>query len=168
MYYMKRKAIYAGSFDPVTNGHLWTIEKGSRLFDELVVAVGVNSSKRGMFSIEERVDLIRDATREFSNVEVGSYEEKFLAHYARDIGAEFLLRGIRGHNDVENERTMMEVNMDLAPEVQEVFLMSPQKFSKVSSSLVRGLVGYDGWENAVKMYVPMNVYEKMAMVYNGG
>ncbi len=156
---MKRKAVYAGSFDPVTNGHLWMIEQGARLFDELVVAIGVNPDKKYTFSLEERLRVLRSAVQEIERVSVDSFENQYLVNYARRIGAGFILRGIRDARDFEFERGMRHVNQDLQPEIATVFLMPPRAISEVSSSLVKGLIGPDGWRDIVRGYVPMSVFE---------
>src|SRR5579862_6845505 len=118
-----RRAVYAGSFDPITNGHLWMIEQGSRLFDELIVAVGVNPDKRGTFSLEDRLAALREVTARWSNVRVASFENLFLVHYARQMEAAFVLRGIRNEQDYAYERGMRYVNEEFDGGVQTVFLV---------------------------------------------
>lgn len=162
---MTRKAVYAGSFDPITNGHLWMIEQGARMFDELVVAIGVNPDKKYTFTLEERVRVLQDAVRGLERVTVDQFENQFLANYARDIGAEFILRGIRDSRDFEFERGMRHVNQDLQPGLATVFLMPPRAISEVSSSLVKGLIGPRGWREIVRGYVPPAVYELILTRY---
>lgn len=162
-----RKGVYAGSFDPLTNGHLWMIEQGARLFDRLVVAVGVNPDKQSTFPVEERLEMLRECVRPFSNVTVDAFENQFLVRYAASIGARYILRGIRSEADHEYERTMRHINSDLAPDVVTVFLIPPREIAEVSSSMVRGLIGPEGWQDIVRTYVPPAVFERLAKRFGG-
>jgi pantetheine-phosphate adenylyltransferase len=153
--------VYAGSFDPPTSGHLWMIEHGSALFDRLIVALGINPDKRYIFSVEERLEMLRQDTAHLPNVSVASFTNQFLIHFAQSVGARFVLRGIRNESDYEQERTMRNVNGDLDPRVTTVFLMPPRAIAEVSSSLVRGLVGPEGWEEVVRTYVSPSVLQKL-------
>lgn len=162
-----KTAVYAGSFDPLTNGHLWMIQEGARLFDQVVVAIGINPDKKCAFSLEERVEMLRKSTRTFPNVKVDSFENQFLVQYAHSIGAQYMLRGIRTEGDYEYERGMRYVNSDLNPNIVTDFLMPPREIVEVSSSLVKGLVGPQGWEEVVEGYVPRNVYNKFLVKYGG-
>ncbi len=154
-----RKAVYAGSFDPITNGHLWMVQEGARLFDELVIAIGENPDKRYSFSQEDRLRVLRDSVRGVAGVSVTSFKGQFLVNYARSLGARYILRGIRDARDYEFERGMRHINDDLQPEITTVFLMPPRGIAEVSSSLVKGLIGPQGWQEEVKRYVPEAVYE---------
>src|SRR3989344_2311309 len=117
-----KKAVYAGSFDPLTNGHLWMIEAGANLFDELVVAIGINPDKKHAFSLEDRISMLKRSTRNFSNVKIDSFENKFLVNYASSVNAQYILRGIRTEGDYEYERGMRHVNSDLNPKIATTFL----------------------------------------------
>ena len=97
--FIMTKAVYAGSFDPLTNGHLWMIDSASRVFDELVVSIGVNSDKVSVFSLDERLEMIRRSTNHLSNVVVDEFSRMFLVKYAGLVGADFVVRGIRGVDD---------------------------------------------------------------------
>ncbi len=154
-----RRAVYAGSFDPPTLGHMFMIREGARLFDELVVAVGVNPDKRSTFSVEERLALLREVTRDLPAVRVDSFTGQFLIRWAASIGADYILRGIRTAGDFDYERTMRHVNGDLEPEVTSVFLIPPRHLAETSSSFVKGLVGPEGWRDVVRGFVPPPVYE---------
>lgn len=161
---MKRKtrlAVYAGSFDPLTVGHLWMIEQGVALFDELVVSIGVNPEKQYTFPIEERVEMVRESTRRFTNLRVESFGHQFLIKYARSVGARFVLRGIRSEGDYEFERVMRHINGDLDHAITTVFLMPARGIAEVSSSMVKGLIGPPGWEDIVHQYVPPAVYKML-------
>jgi pantetheine-phosphate adenylyltransferase len=149
----RRLGVYAGSFDPPTVGHLWMIEQGVRLFDRLNVAVGVNPDKKYTFSLEARLEMLRDSTRKFRNVSVASFSNRYLIHYAQSVGATHILRGIRSESDYEFERTMRNINGDLDSEICTVFLMPPRGIAEVSSSMVRGLIGPVGWQKIVRKYV---------------
>lgn len=153
------KAIYAGSFDPLTNGHLWMIRTAADLFRDLVVAVGVNPDKGYAYSLEDRLRLLRACTEGLPNVTVDSFENQFLVRYARSIGADYIVRGIRNESDYAREREMRYINADLEPEVTTVFLMPPREIAEVSSSFVRGLIGPEGWKDVVRRFVPEPVYQ---------
>jgi len=155
-----RKAVYGGSFDPPTNGHLWMIEQGAKLFDVLVVALGINPSKEYAFSVDERVEMLRNITKDFRNITIDTFQDQFLVSYAESVGADHIIRGIRSEADYEYERVMRHVNSDLNSNILTVFLMPPREIAEVSSSFVKGLVGPEGWEKIVKKYVPKPVYEK--------
>ncbi len=156
-----RRAIYAGSFDPVTNGHLWMIETGSRLFDELIVAAGINSNKKYSFSLTERLDMLRACTKKYKNIKIDNFEGQFLVKYAKSLGADYILRGIRTSEDYEYERTLSHVNRDIEKDVTMIFLVPPTEISDISSSMVKSLVGSVGWEKLIKKYVPEEVSDKI-------
>lgn len=160
----ERVAIYAGSFDPPTNGHLWMIERGAELFDRLIVAIGTNPAKKGMFPVPERMDMLRASLTHLQNISVTEFTNKYLIHYAKSLGARFILRGIRNATDQEFERMLQNVNRDIAPEITTVFMMGPREYLDISSSLVKGLVGPEGWEELVGKYVPAAVLTKFKEV----
>jgi len=155
-----RRAVYAGSFDPLTMGHLHMIREGARLFDEVIVAVGVNPGKKYTFTLDERLVLLKKCIAGLKNVRLGHFENKFLVEYAREVGAHYVLRGIRNAHDFEFERTMRQVNGDIDPQIATVFLMPPRELSEVSSSFVKGLVGPKGWPRVVKPYLPAPIYRE--------
>ncbi len=158
---MPGTAVYAGSFDPPTNGHLWMIEQGARLFDKLIVAVGANPAKRPAYTVEQRLAWLRTIASPHRNVEIASFGNLFLAHFAAQVGASFMLRGIRSEPDFAYEQTMRHINADLAPAITTVFLMPPREIAEVSSSLVRGIIGPQGWQAMVKQYVPACVFQTL-------
>src|SRR5438876_743443 len=118
----KRKAVYAGSFDPITNGHMYMIREGARLFDELVVAIGINPDKRYTFSLAQRMDFLKQTTGEIGKIRLDHFSNLFLVDYAHKIGARYILRGIRNPNDYEYERAMRYINSDIDPRLTTVFL----------------------------------------------
>ena len=136
-------AIYPGSFDPITNGHLDLIARGSRVVERLIVAVLRNESKRGLFSVEERMEMVRDVVRPYANVEVGSFDG-LLVDYAAARGASLILRGIRAVSDYEYELQMALMNRRLRPELETAFLMAGESFSFLSSHLVKEVVSLGG------------------------
>jgi pantetheine-phosphate adenylyltransferase len=157
----EKLGVYAGSFDPLTVGHLWMIEQGARLFHRLTVAVGVNPDKSCTFPLDERLLMLRESTKRFHNVSVASFSNRYLIHYAQLIRATHILRGIRTESDYEFERTMRNINSDLDSRICTVFLMPPRGIAEVSSSMVRGLIGPVGWRKIVRKYVPEPVYRQL-------
>jgi pantetheine-phosphate adenylyltransferase len=156
-----RIAVYAGTFDPVTIGHLWMIKAGSRLFDRLIVAVGVNPEKKCYFSLKDRIVMLQESTADYNNVTIDKYQNKFLIKYAEGIGAKFILRGIRSTTDYEYEKSMSYVNRDFNSEIVTVILLPPREMIEISSSVVRGLIGPEGWEEVVRKYVPATVLKRL-------
>lgn len=148
------KAIYAGSFDPITNGHLWVIEKSAAIFDELIVAVGDNPGKNYSFSLEERVELLKSTLKKYPNIKIDHFSGEFLVNYALAENAGFIVRGIRNAQDYEFEKTIRYVNSDVCDSIETVFLIPPRDYAEVSSSLVKGFVGTNGWQQIITKYVP--------------
>ena len=156
-----KTAVYAGSFDPPTNGHLWMIEQGLSLFDRLIVAIGNNPSKTYTFSVPQRIKLLRESTPHHDNLTIEHFDNRYLVDYAQEQGAKYILRGIRSPSDFEYERVMRHINNDLAPSVTTCFLMPPRELSQVSSSMVESLIGPKGWEQTVQRYVPEPVFKAL-------
>lgn len=136
-----KTAIYPGSFDPVTLGHLNIIKRAAQCFDRLIVCVMVNSQKNGMFSPEERVELIRRCTQRFPNVEVDSASE-LLAGYAKRKKAHVVVKGLRAVSDFESEVQMAVINRKLNPRLDTMFLASSEKYTYLSSSIVKEMARY--------------------------
>ena len=131
-----RVAVYTGTFDPVHLGHLDIIARGSRLYDRLVVGVGINPEKTTLFTIEERVRLLEEVAAPFGNVEVKAFTG-LAVQFVRGLGAGVMLRGLRTLSDMEYEFTMSLMNLNLDPGIETVFLMAKEEFSHVSSSFLR-------------------------------
>ena len=129
-------AVYAGSFDPVTNGHLDLIERASPLFGTLVVAVGVNERKPAAFSVQARMEMLREVTTHLSNVRVDSFEG-LLVDYAREMRARAIIRGLRAVADFDYEMQQVLMNKRLCPEIETVLLITSSQYSFISSSLVK-------------------------------
>jgi len=156
-----RTGVYAGSFDPPTCGHMFMIEKGAALFDRLIVAVGVNPNKKCTFALADRLAMLRECTADCANVEIDSFEGRFLVHYAAARQANYILRGVRSEEDYRFEHAMRNVNADLEPGLTTVLLIPPREICEISSSFLKGLVGFEGWERIVRPYVPEPVYRRL-------
>ncbi len=138
-----RCAVYTGVFDPVHLGHVDIIQRSSRIVDRLIVGVGINPDKRPFFSIEERVELLRQVTEPYPNVEVKPFTG-LAVRFVRQLGASIMIRGLRTLSDMEYEFTMSLMNLNLDPQVETVFLMAKEEFSHVSSSLLRQIATLEG------------------------
>lgn len=138
-----RRAVFPGSFDPVTNGHLDLVRRGSRLFEALVVLVAVNPRKSPLLSAAERVALLEETTRDLENVEVASHEG-LVVDYVREIGFDVILRGIRTTSDFVSEHQMAQTNRALAPEIETVCLVPSAEWAFLSSTLIREVVAAGG------------------------
>lgn len=156
-----RTAVYAGSFDPPTNGHLWMIEQGLKLFDRLYVAIGSNPSKTYTFSIEDRIRLLDESIPSCERLTISHFDNRYLVDYAKEVGAQYILRGIRSPADYEYERVMRHINGDMAPNITTSFLMPPRDIAELSSSMVKGLIGPDQWQGIVRRYVPAPVFSAL-------
>lgn len=157
----RRLGVYAGSFDPLTVGHMWMIEQGVSLFDHLIVGMGSNPDKRYTFTAEERLAMLQECLRQFKTVTVMSFSNRYLMDFARSVRATHVLRGIRSGSDYEFERAMRYVNGDIDRRISTIFLMPPRDIAEVSSSMVKGLVGPAGWRKVVRKYVPLPVYKRL-------
>jgi len=140
---MKRTAVYPGTFDPVTNGHLDLVERASRQFDRLIIAILRHDEKSPVFSLEERMQLLREAAAPFANVEVDAFHG-LLVDYAQKVGAGTIVRGLRALSDFEYELQMAMMNRRLAPDVETVFLMPSEAYAYLSSRLVREVARLGG------------------------
>jgi pantetheine-phosphate adenylyltransferase/8-oxo-dGTP diphosphatase len=149
-----KKVVYAGSFDPITNGHVWVIERVIELFDEVVIAIGINPDKKYMFNINERLDMLKEITNKYVKVKIDTFENKYLIKYAQEIKTNYIIRGIRSQIDFEYEKQMCNVNRGFNPCIETIFLIPPVNVVDISSSFVKGLVGPEGWERIIGLYVP--------------
>ncbi len=150
-------AIYPGSFDPITNGHLDVISRGARLADRLIVSVLNNDQKKPLFSVEERLDILRDVLSSFSNVEVDCFDGLLVTH-AASKGANVILRGVRAIADYEYELQMAHMNRRLQPQIETVFLMAAEEYAFVSSRLMKEVVSLGG---NISGLVPESVEARM-------
>lgn len=149
---MSRRAVYTGSFDPISLGHLNVIERSSRLVDELIVGVGHNIDKQSLFTAQERVDLIKLATQHLANVEVKMFSG-LAVRFVRECGSRVIVRGVRSLGDIEAEFTMTLANRQLDSDIETVFLMADDQFSHVSSSLIKQIASLAGDEELAR-FVP--------------
>lgn len=152
-----RLAVYPGTFDPVSNGHLDVIQRGSHLFEELVVACAINISKQPLFSIDERVEMLKECTSELPNVRVESFTG-MIVDYVRSQGGQVILRGLRTFSDYENEVQMAYANRTFAPDVETVFVCASLEESFISSRLIREAAALDG---DISRFVPPVVAERL-------
>ncbi len=159
---MKIRAIYPGSFDPVTNGHIYIAERAAAVFDEVIVSVLVNERKVSAFSVEERCEMARESLAHVKNITVDSFNG-LLVDYVRQQKAGVIIRGLRAMSDFEYEFQMALMNRQLAPEIETFFIVTDPKYSYVSSSSVREIFHFGG---TVKDVVPPGVYERLRERYN--
>lgn len=155
--YLSGRAVYAGSFDPLTYGHLNILERAARLFDEVVVGVGINPKKNYLFSTEERVEMVLEHTKEMEGVRVRPFEG-LLIHFAQEVQAQVILRGLRAATDFEYESQMGLVNMDLNRNIETLFLLSDPQNVFISSSTVKEIAFFGG---ALDRYVPPGVVGRL-------
>lgn len=151
-------AIYPGSFDPVTSGHIDVIERAARVFGEVVVTVAPNLAKDSLFSVPERIEMLREATKHVANVRIDSFSDRLLVDYAREIGARVMVKGLRAVSDFEYEFQMALMNRNQAPEIETVFMATGAEYSYLSSSLVKQIAILGG---SVKGLVPEIVAERL-------
>ncbi len=157
------RAVYPGSFDPPTNGHLDIIERASRLYDELIVAVLVNTNKAGLLTFEERIELIENEIEHLPNVRVESFVG-LLVDYCKQNEVDVIIRGLRAVSDYEYEMQIAQMNRMLNPKVETVFLMTNTKYSFLSSSIVKEVARFGG---CTKDIVPQKVENKLKEKFRG-
>lgn len=155
------RAIYPGSFDPITNGHLDIIERASKIFDEVIVVVLPNSSKKNLFTLEERVNLIKSVINKYGNVKVDSYSG-LLVDYAKNNGVTSIVKGLRAVSDFEYEFQMALMNKKLNRDIETVFLMTSSANSFLSSSIVKEVIKYGG---CISDLVPAEIEEELLKKY---
>ncbi len=158
-----RTAIYPGSFDPVTYGHIDIIQRASAMVDKLIIGVLRNSTKTPLFSVEERVNMLREVTKGIDNVEICSFDG-LLIDFARMTGARIIVRGLRAVTDFEYELQLAQTNKAVYPEIDTLFLVTSVEYSYVSSSVVREVASYNG---DISKFVPACVTEKLMNKFNG-
>ena len=158
-----RRAIYPGSFDPITNGHLDVIQRAARLFDEVVVAVAFNEQKNGLFGVDERVELIRITTQGLPNVRVSRFDG-LLVEFAREQEASAVVRGLRAVSDFEFEFQMALMNRKLEPEIETIFMMPAEKYTYLSSRIVKEIARLGG---DITSFVPADVAAALRARFQG-
>lgn len=140
---MNRTAFFPGSFDPFTAGHLNILKRALTMFDEVVVGIGINQDKRGFFDMDQRMDIIRQATAGMDGVRIVKYD-KLTVDVCRELGIRHIVRGVRNMNDFDNERANADANRRLAPEIETVIIPTSQEFAHISSSAVRDIIKHKG------------------------
>lgn len=153
-----KKGLYPGSFDPVTNGHLDMIERGSKMFDTLYVAVVKNESKKCLFSVEERKTMLEEVCKNYKNVEVVISEARLTVDIAKELNVDVILRGLRAVTDFEYEIQMASTNSQLNDDIETIFMMTNIKYSFLSSSIVKEVASLGG---DVSKFVPKYICEKL-------
>ncbi|HEX7730834.1 MAG TPA: pantetheine-phosphate adenylyltransferase [Terracidiphilus sp.] len=161
---MPVRALYPGTFDPPTNGHLDLIQRGAKLFDHLTVAVLNNPGKNPLFTVDERVEMLTESTFALGNVSVATFDG-LMVDFARKLGATAVLRGIRAISDYEHEFQMALMNRRIAPEVETVFLQPAGRYSFVSSRMIKEVFSFGG---DVTGLLPPNVLKRLKSRINGG
>ena len=157
-----RKAVYPGSFDPITFGHLDIIERSAKMMDELVIAVLRNSAKNSLFSLEERVNMIKEVTKDLPNVRVETFDG-LLVDYMREIEATIIIRGLRAVTDFEYELQIAQMNHVLKDDAETIFLITNLKYSYLSSSLVKEIASYGG---DITKFVPEELINRIYNKYD--
>jgi pantetheine-phosphate adenylyltransferase len=150
--------VYPGTFDPITNGHIDLIERASRLFDKVIVGIACSKRKGPLFDVDERIKLASDALSHVPNIEVLGFDY-LLVNFVKDCKADAIMRGLRAVSDFEYEFQLANMNRALSPELESVFLTPAERFSYISSSLVREISSLDG---DVSKFVPANVVEALS------
>ncbi|BCU53491.1 pantetheine-phosphate adenylyltransferase [Enterobacter kobei] len=154
---MTTKAIYPGTFDPVTNGHIDIITRAACMFDKVIMAIAASPGKKPLFSLDERVEMARQATAHLANVEVVGFSD-LMANFARDQQANILIRGLRAVADFEYEMQLAHMNRHLMPDLESVFLMPSKEWSFISSSLVKEVARHQG---DVTHFLPAQVHQAL-------
>ncbi|MBP1041394.1 pantetheine-phosphate adenylyltransferase [Vagococcus sp. BWB3-3] len=159
---MKKIALFPGSFDPFTSGHLNTVERAAELFDEVIVGIFTNTTKKSLFTIDEKVTLAEEATETLVNVRIMAQSEGLTVDIADKLGAKFLIRGIRNITDYEYEKNIAFMNAKLNSKVETVFLLADEKYSNVSSSIIKEIAKFQG---DVSSFVPPCVNQAIVEKY---
>jgi pantetheine-phosphate adenylyltransferase len=157
-------AVFPGSFDPITNGHIDLVERATPLFDKIVVAVGINTQKKYLFSLEQRMEWLRQSFSHLPSVEVSSFEG-LTVNFCKSIHANFLLRGLRQSSDFDYEKTISQLNSIIGDDIETIFLISRPELSHISSTIVRELIKGHG---DVSKFVPHHIVEDINKEYGSG
>jgi len=152
-----KRVIYPGTFDPITNGHIDIVKRASELFDEVVITIAKNLAKTNLFTVEERLEMISESTKQFENVKVDTFDGLVVNH-AREIGAIGMIRGLRAVSDFEYEFQMALMNRKLADDIKIIFLMPHEKYTYLNSTIIRNLAEFKG---DVSCFVPEIVARKL-------
>lgn len=151
---MQKIAVFPGSFDPITSGHVDLIKRAMPLFEKIVVAIGQNSQKQTLYSLEQRLSFIHAVFEDYDNIDVDTFEN-LTAHYCKKINANYLIRGLRNASDFDYEKTISQLNFIVGDGLETVFLISSPQFSHISSTIVREIIKGGG---NPKPFIPIEVY----------
>lgn len=146
-------AVFPGSFDPITIGHVDIVKRSIPLFDKIIVSIGVNTQKKNLFSLEQRTQWIQKVFQDYPSIEVSSYTGLTI-NYCKEIGAEYLLRGIRSASDFEYEKTIAHLNHTMDAQIETILMLSPPEYSSISSTIVREIIMGKG---DVSKFVPKEI-----------
>lgn len=146
-------AVFPGSFDPITIGHVDIVKRSIPLFDKIIVAIGVNTQKKYLFSLDKRTEWIKEVFKDYPTIEVSSYSGLTI-NYCKEIGAQYLLRGIRSASDFEYEKTIAHLNHTMESEIETILMLSPSEYSSISSTIVREIILGKG---DVSKFVPIEI-----------
>lgn len=160
---MKRIALFPGSFDPFTNGHLNTVERAAKLFDQVIITVATNTTKVGMFTSEEKITLIEASINKLNNVVVVAQPAGLTVDIAKEYHANFLIRGIRNTTDYEYEKNIASMNHHLEESIETVFLLADERYANVSSSIIKEIAKFQG---DISAFVPKEVAEALEQKNN--
>ena len=171
---MNNTAIYAGSFDPPTLGHVWVIKQAAQIFDRLIVAIGVNPEKKYTFTVKERTEMLKEIAHDvggadWRRISIVDYTNKFLVRFCEELqDVKYIVRGIRNTDDCKAELAMLRINLKIARiNLTTIFLGPPPELSDVSSSMVKGMCGPEGWEDIVHEFVPAVSFNALRRWKNG-
>lgn len=156
---MKKIAIFPGSFDPITQGHVDLVRRAAPLFDKIIVAIGVNSQKKYLFSLEQRLDWLEQVFAKDDNVEVGQFKG-LTVNYCKEKGARYLLRGLRNASDFDYEKTISQLNFIVGDEIETLFLISRPEYSHISSTIVREIIKGKG---NVSSFIPEEILDDVKL-----
>jgi pantetheine-phosphate adenylyltransferase len=153
-------AVYAGTFDPFTDGHKHILTTAADLVDEVILAIGENPEKKTMFRLSDRLEMLADVAVAYPNVKVQHFVNEYLVSYAQKIGAKYIIRGLRNPTDFTYEQTMYQINRSINPGIQTVFVMADAAYANISSSMVKGMIGPEGWRDVVVDYIPHEIRDR--------
>lgn len=153
----EKTAVFPGSFDPITIGHVDIVKRSIPLFDKIIVAIGVNTQKKYLFPLEQRIEWIRSVFQPYPTVEVSHYEGLTI-NYCKEIGAQYLIRGIRSASDFEYEKTIAHLNHSMEAGIETILMLSPPEYSSISSTIVREIILGKG---DVRKFVPKEIVESI-------
>jgi len=151
---MTKIAVFPGSFDPITKGHVDIVERASKLFDKIIIAIGENSQKKYLFDLDQRKQWIKDCFTDMANIEVQTYDGLTI-HYCQKVGATYIVRGIRSAGDFEYEKTIAHLNASMDGGVETVLILAKPEYSSISSTIVREIIKGKGDASA---FVPAAIY----------